>query len=61
MTKDVLFNLRMSTTQKEKLLRLAEMEDRPVSQVIRLAINSYLAGKGIRDSQPSKPGANEDE
>lgn len=45
MTKDILFNLRMSAGQKERLIRLAESEDRSVSQVIRLAIERYLAGK----------------
>jgi hypothetical protein len=48
MANTLLFNLRIRTEQKEKLVKLSETEDRSVSQVIRLAIDSYLAGKGVK-------------
>lgn len=44
----LLFNLRISAAQKERLMKVAQTEDRSVSQVIRLAIESYLAGRGVK-------------
>lgn len=48
MAKDANVNVRVSTDQKDRLTRLAENEDRSVAQVVRQAIESYLAGKGAK-------------
>lgn len=45
MAKDATINVRMSTAQKERLAIVADKEDRSINQIIRLAIESYLAGK----------------